>query len=48
MDAGQIQRARYSIEELMDRSHEFHSPREPAAGESNGKAIVGHDIYGTL
>jgi len=44
MDAGQIQRAGYSIEELMDRSHEFHSPQEPDAGASNGKAIVGHAV----
>lgn len=32
LDAGQIQNVGYSIEELMDRSHEFHSPWNPDAG----------------
>jgi len=34
LDVGQIQSAKYSIEELMDRSHEFNLPQEPDAGAS--------------
>jgi len=32
LDAGQTQSTRYSIEELMDKNHEFNLPREPDAG----------------
>ena len=35
LDAAQIQRAGYSVEELMERSHEFLSTWEPDAGASN-------------
>ena len=35
LDVGQIQSIRYSIEELMNRSHEFNLPREPNAGASD-------------
>lgn len=34
LDAAQIQKAGYSVEELMERSHEFLLPREPDAGAS--------------
>jgi len=34
LDAAQIQKAGYSVEELMERSHDFFLPREPNAGAS--------------
>lgn len=35
LDVGQIQRAGYSIKQLMDRSHDFLLPQEPDVGASN-------------
>ena len=35
LDVGLIQHVVYSIEELMDWSHEFLLPKEPDAGASN-------------
>ena len=34
LDAAQIQKAGYSVEELMKRSHDFLLPQEPDAGAS--------------
>jgi len=35
LDMGQIQNAGYSVEELMDQSHDFLLSREPDAGASS-------------
>ena len=35
LNARQIEQADYSVQKLMDRSHEFFLPREPSAGASS-------------
>lgn len=35
LDVTQIQKAGYSVEELMERSHDFYLPSEPDVGASS-------------
>jgi len=37
LTAAQIQKAGYSVDDLMDRSHDFLSPRQPDAGASSSE-----------
>ena len=40
LDAAQIQQAGYSVEALMEQSHDFYLPQEPDAGASIWRVIV--------
>ena len=41
LDATQIQKAGYSVNDLMERSHDFLPPREPDAGASSSEETEG-------
>ena len=41
LNATQIQKAGYSVDNLMERSHDFLPPREPDAGASSSEETEG-------
>jgi len=44
LDATQIQKAGYSVEELMERSHDFLLPQEPDVGASGWQGKGGREV----